>query len=333
MKKQIFSALLCLTLLATLFSGCGGSTMPASNDTSATPAYAGEGWDTGEFSPDADVTESAATETGAVQPAAIRADAKLILTADLSAETRDFPTADTTIQNLTTQYGGYLESRSVGGGEGHRTARYTVRLPKAHFQTFLNAFGNTCNVVWQSQNAQDVGQAYFDAEAHLKTLRTKHERLLALLEQSSKMEDIIALENALSETEYEIEQYSTTLRRYDDLIGFSTIGIELSEVRDLTAVSQGNTFINDMQQAAKTGLRGITVAVKTLILFVLVLWPLLAIGVIVLAVLLYLRKRRRKNAPPKPADKKNVLPAAPKPLDKAEDKADEQAESADKDDG
>ena len=49
----------------------------------------------------------------------------------------------------------------------------------------------------------------------------------ALLEQADTMEDIISLENALGDVEYQIEQYSTELRRYDGLVDYATIGVEL----------------------------------------------------------------------------------------------------------
>ena len=48
------------------------------------------------------------------------------------------------------------------------------------------------------------------------------------------MEDIIALESALSDVEYEIQQYTSTLDRYDALIDFSTITLELREVARVT---------------------------------------------------------------------------------------------------
>lgn len=300
MKKRTISVALSLFVILSLFTGCGGGAMSATDnaamDTAAAPA---QGWDGGEYSSEAAATGEAAAS--AVQPSAIRQNAKLILTADVYAETRDFPTADQAVQDLTAQYGGYLESRSVAGNEGSRSASYTVRVPQERFEAFLGAFGNTCNIVRQSQNAEDVGQAYFDAETHLKTLKTKHERLLALLDKSEKMEDIIQLETALSETEYEIEQYAGTLRRYDDLVGFSTISIQLGEVRDLTAVSQGNTFLSDMQKAAASGTRGVTVFIKTLILFMIIIWPLLAVAVIVLAVLLAIRRRRKARKAGDPA--------------------------------
>ena len=70
-------------------------------------------------------------------------------------------------------------------------------------------------MVSQSGSAEDVGQNYSDIELRLQTQRTKQERLLALLEKAATMEDIISLENALSETEYQIEQYTSDLKRYD----------------------------------------------------------------------------------------------------------------------
>ena len=48
------------------------------------------------------------------------------------------------------------------------------------------------------------------------------------------MEDIIVLENALSEVEYQIEQYSSELNRYDALVGFSTFYVYLNEVGRVT---------------------------------------------------------------------------------------------------
>lgn len=291
----MFSLLLLLCAAISLLSGCGASSGGTASSADAGAAAPSEGWKSTaqNAGAEAQATDSAAGTVEAPQSAAIRENAKLIMTAELYAETRDFVTADTAVQNLTMQYGGYLESHSTAGSEGERSANYTVRVPQADFETFLKAVGNTCNVVRQSQNAEDVGQAYYDTETHLKTLKTKHERLLALLAKSEKMEDIIQLENALSDTEYQIEQYSTTLRRYDDLIDFSTIRIQLNEVRDLTSVSQGNTFLSDVRHAASSGARGASIVIKGFILFVIVIWPLLLVAIAAFALLLALRRRRR----------------------------------------
>ncbi|NCC69379.1 MAG: DUF4349 domain-containing protein, partial [Clostridia bacterium] len=58
----------------------------------------------------------------------------------------------------------------------------------------------------------------------------KQERLLALLEKADVMEDIIALENSLSDVQYQIEQLTSTLKRYDGLVDYSSINITINEV-------------------------------------------------------------------------------------------------------
>ena len=85
-------------------------------------------------------------------------------------------------------------------------------------------------------------------------------------------EDIIALESALSDVQYQIEGLSGTLRNYDRLITFSTIDVYLSEVRDLTIVQEEDTFLSDLKTAAVTGTHGLIHVVQSLILTVVSGW-------------------------------------------------------------
>ena len=107
-------------------------------------------------------------------------------------------------------------------------------MPAEKYSQFVTSAGDLGYVTSINETSEDVGEAYYDTEARLKTQRTKQERLLALLERAETMEDIIALENALSDVEYQIEQYSSTLNRYDALIGFATFNIYLNEVNRVT---------------------------------------------------------------------------------------------------
>ena len=86
----------------------------------------------------------------------------------------------------------------------------------------------------KTESTENISTQYYDTEARLKTLRTKQERLQALLAEAEVMEDIISLESALSDVEYEIEQYSSTMNQYDSLVSFSTIDLTLQEVTKVT---------------------------------------------------------------------------------------------------
>lgn len=46
---------------------------------------------------------------------------------------------------------------------------------------------------------------YVDLESHKKTLQAEHERLLQLMEQAESIEDIITIEQRLSNVQYQLE--------------------------------------------------------------------------------------------------------------------------------
>ena len=160
---------------------------------------------------------------------------KIIRTASLTIQTTEFDAAAAALKELTEKYGGYFESAEVSGGGYYdkyasRYGRYVIRIPKENFVAFRDGSGGIGHLYSVSENSQDVGEAYYDTEARLATLTTKRERLLALLEKAEYMEDIISLESALADVQYEIDMYTSTLRKYDSLIGFSTFRVYLEEV-------------------------------------------------------------------------------------------------------
>lgn len=228
--KRILPLALLLAAALTACSGGNSATMAAAP--SAAAEYKGE-MDRPE-EPAADMALST-TLRAAGAAAGVYADAKLIQRADYEVQTTDYPTAETALEALVERCGGYFEYQETSGGGYYESAArrwgsFTIRVPKEQYDTFTGSVGGVGHVVSQSGSAEDVGQTYYDIELRLQTQRTKQERLLALLEKAATMEDIISLENALSETEYQIEQYTSDLKRYDSLIDFATIELRLTEV-------------------------------------------------------------------------------------------------------
>ena len=115
----------------------------------------------------------------------------------------------------------------------------------------------------------------------------------------SEAANIIALESALADVNYEIETLTGSLRHYDNLVGFSTICLNLSEVRDLTAVQETPSFGSELKQAFLSGSRGFVNFLQNLLLLLAACWPFLVVLIAaVIAVLLLLRRRKiaRRNA-------------------------------------
>ena len=232
----------------------------------------------GEPQAEADGNSSGAAVTGQ----------KLIRTAWLELESTEFDEAARGLKELTEAYGGYFENSSVANHKGGaRWGDYSVRIPAEKFDAFLSQAGALCHLTWQEVSQEDISEAYYDTEGRLKTQQIKLERLQDLLAKAEDMEDIITLESAISETEWQIENLSGTLRRYDGKVNYATVHINLREVYKLSSVEEvPDTFGQRLGAAFGDGLRNCGDLLEDLAVAFAYswMWWLLAAVVIVVAI-------------------------------------------------
>lgn len=201
-------------------------------------------YETAEAAAEEEPMAEPSSEGGSEQEVPATAGRKLIKTVNISAETEDF---DALVPNLQTQVealGGYIESISVYDVGSYyveeqqvkqRCADLTARVPKEKLDGFLAQVGEQTNVISRSENVEDVTLQYVDLESHKKALLTEQDRLLTLLGQAETVEDIIAIEGRLSEVRYQLESMESQLRTYDNRIDYSTVYLNIEEVRKYSA--------------------------------------------------------------------------------------------------
>ena len=300
-KKTCLALCLVLLLLASACGGGGNATAAPSGGNSPASSAPAEAPDSG-FQ---NYVEDLVTESGGSNSAVYQnPNAKLIRRAELNIQTEQFDQSVEALNKLVGDCGGYFENASLyGGGRrdayASRSGEYVVRVPSDKYSQFFSGAGNLGYVTNSTESSEDVGEQDYDIEARLKTQRTKQERLLALLEKAETMEDIIALESALSEVEYQIESYSSDLNRYDGLINFATFRIYLSEVGQVTQ-EVGNTASLGEQMLAglQSSFRGLVQGGQDFLVWVsynLFLFLFLAAGVAAAAVVGIREHKRKKN--------------------------------------
>ena len=240
-RLRLFSLLLALTLLVTLLTGCGSASTGADNGamdtTAAGEAQMAESAAAGSYGFATEESQSVAEAPQSDDNTVTRpSDAKLIYTGSLTLECTDLTAAMAGLEQLIGDYSGYLERQEVYHQTSWQTADYTVRVPSEQYYGFLEAVERWegGKVTYQSTAVDDVGEVYADLENRLETLQIKLDRLQDLLAQAENMEDIIAIENAISDVEYEIEDLSGQKNRYDSLIDYSTVYITLQQVSTLS---------------------------------------------------------------------------------------------------
>ena len=303
----LFLAALLTALTLTACGGgggySGGSASSAPADSESQTAYDGSGdeWkaEVREFGFDAPAAAGgspAEPEATTEEPREDRlASAKMVYTASIQAETQDYDACTAALEELVDRLGGYLEyASSDSRGDGSRSASYTVRVPAKEFRGFLKTVGEISHVTSQDQNAENISERYYDTESRLETQKTKMERLQTLLSKAENMEDIIDLENAISETEYQIEQLTGSLRHYDSLVDFATIDVRLREVLRLTTVEEAPpTFGSRLGNAFTDGLRGFGDFLQDVAVYLAYNWTWMVLLALVILLVVKVSKRRQ----------------------------------------
>lgn len=262
-----------LTALAAALAGCGSSYNAGGGVKSAGAADAGAyenseavyeaaAVDTVAAAEEPEMYEADFAETGYQEgpeesvPAAER---KLIKTVNLSVETETYDEALTQLEKQVETLGGYIEYQYQYNGsyynnyENDRSASLTIRIPVQYLDRFVAQIGEQTNVTYKEEQVEDVTLRYVDLESRKKALETEQARLLELLSQAETVEDIITIEQRLSEVRYELESKESQLRVLDNQIDYSTIYLTIQEVQRLTPTEEnsiwdkmGNGFIKSI---------------------------------------------------------------------------------------
>ena len=166
---------------------------------------------------------------------------KLIKTVELSVETKDYDNLMVSLEKQIEELGGYIESLGAYNGSYYnsrvnRSANITARIPADKLDGFVKQIGEEANVVDRNESVEDVTLQYVDLDSHARMLEEEQERLLELLEVAETIEDIITIEERLSEVKYQLESMKSQLRTFDNKVTYSTVHIYIDEVKELTPV-------------------------------------------------------------------------------------------------
>lgn len=259
-KKNWAVMLLVMAMVAAL-TGCGSSMDSAKNQMSEAAAdYGSYSYATTESAMDAGgfSAASAASVAEAAEPAAgtgtqesyANADLgerKLIRTVDLDVETQEYDNLLSAVENQVKALGGYIEHINTYNGGYYsygatRSADMTIRIPKDNADAFLDTLSGISNITRRSENVEDVTLTYVDLESRREALDIEQERLLALLEKAESVEDMITIEERLSEVRYQLESMESQLRTYDNQVDYSTVYLNISEVEVYTPVEEDTVW-------------------------------------------------------------------------------------------
>jgi len=121
------------------------------------------------------------------------------------------------------------------------------------------------------------------------------ERLQALLAKAESVEDLIAIENGISDTQYEIDRLTGLLLGMDSKVDYSTLNITLNELSAAeTSQDKEETLLERIKNGIAAAWENFTYILSDLAVFLTVVLPYLAALTILILVIRFIIKRRKK---------------------------------------
>jgi uncharacterized small protein (DUF1192 family) len=297
--RRFFAIALCLLLIFALLAGCSAKSNPAGNDYYAPQQNMG-----------AEFNGSGSNVSGSNS---VLNDRKLVRKISMDAETEDMDVLLADINTRIEKLGGYIESRNIQNGSAYasyrnRSATLVIRIPAENLDAFIQQVGENSNVVSTTEASDDVTLAYVDTESRLKVLRTEEQRLLQFLSEAKSVTEMLEIEKRLTTIQSEIESLTAQLKKYDNLVDYGTVTLNVTEVEVYTVVEEKEpTMWEDICEGFENSVKGLLAVGRGILVFFLGNSPwLILLALIGVGVWMIIRKRNRrythKPTPPTPKD-------------------------------
>jgi hypothetical protein len=228
---------------------------------------------------------------------------KVVCTADAELTAERIEDAVAKLTRHVKAAGGYVAESGIEGQGGAaaglpRVATCKVRVPVDRFDAFMTGLGELGEVGSSHVSSQDVTDEFYDLEARLRNKRAEEARLLRHLDRSTtKLSDILLVEEALARVREEIERMEGRRRLLADQSDLSTVTVT---IREAAAFPQRQGAPSLATQARRTfadslGALGAFGRGLTLVVVALVPWAAIGAGVGIPVGRVAARRRARKE--------------------------------------
>jgi Domain of unknown function (DUF4349) len=223
-------------------------------------------------------TDSSATQTPLKPADHTDWDKKIIKTATLKLEVKDFENYNGSVHKTVKQFGGYIAQEEQNLSEEKTETTISIKVPVDQFETMMNQLpGGDVKILERKITTEDVTGEVVDVKSRLQTKMQMRLKYLDFLKQSKNMEEVLQVQNEINEIQEAIEAAAGRVEYLTHQSAMSTINLSFYQPINGYKPSDGTpSFLTRVTDAFKTG--GTWLA--DLLVGMISLWPLLIISII-----------------------------------------------------
>ncbi len=209
-------------------------------------------------------------------------DKKIIKTADLKVEVKDFKSYTDKVHLAVKQFGGYIAQEEQHLSDEKSENVISIKVPVAQFEDMMNQLpGGDVKVLERKITSEDVTGEVVDTRSRLEAKKQMRLKYLDFLKQSKNMEEVLQVQGEINGIQEEIESASGRVGYLTHQSAFSTINLTFYQpMAGFKPEPEAPSFGTRMFAAFKSGASW----VAELFVGLISIWPLLLViaGVVVL---------------------------------------------------
>jgi hypothetical protein len=221
-------------------------------------------------------------------------DKKIIKTAAVNFEVKDFQKYNAEFRDKVKQVGGYIAQEQQAESEYKIENTLTIKVPVDQFDNAIQLLVTDVKKLNEKKiTSDDVTTEFVDTRSRLESKKQVRLRYLDLLKQAKNMEEILSVQSEINGIQEEIESASGRIEYLSHSSSFSTINLTFYQILNETAVDKDKpSFSTKLSKAFKDGWSWI----QELFVVLVTLWPLLLAAFAVYLIFKRTRKPKIKTA-------------------------------------
>ncbi len=251
-------------------------------------------------------TPTALPKAGVQSPLDILGDRKIIFNAYVVMEVEEFDTKMRMIKSMVEDSGiGYIQSSHTSSHKYSSDPEYyrkegtiVLRVSQDKFYGVIENLEELGTILDNRMFTEEITDQYYDTKYRTQMYEAERERIMQYLKQANDLNAMLQLERKLSEVTYEIERLKGSLRKWDNLVDFATITVELKEkVPEKIASKNGlKNYGRRLIDALGDSFIGTIEAIGDFVIIIVSLLPIiLLIGIIYLVARPFIKRYRDKK--------------------------------------
>ncbi|HJQ14033.1 MAG TPA: DUF4349 domain-containing protein [Anaerolineales bacterium] len=160
-------------------------------------------------------------------------DRLVIENADLAIVVNDPKARMAEINALANEMGGYVVSSNLfqsftSFGQEVPEATIVIRVPSERLDDALTRIKEgAININYENRTGQDITNIYVDLQSQLKAKQAAEAKLLEIMDQATRAEDVLAIYLQVQQVQTEIEMLKGQIQYYDESVATSAISVRL----------------------------------------------------------------------------------------------------------